>query len=56
MICIPCGYIYEKNEQAFSTLAEDWCCPDCGADIKCFAKIDASLPEQVETIIDASEL
>jgi len=52
---MPCGYIYEQNEPPFSDLAEDWCCPECGASIQSFAEIDESLPEQAETIIDASK-
>ncbi|HHA19589.1 MAG TPA: rubredoxin, partial [Methylophaga sp.] len=28
-ICIPCGYVYQGKE-SFESLAEEWCCPDCG--------------------------
>jgi len=46
-ICIPCGYIYQ-GEITFDELPEDWVCPDCGAAIKFFSEIDASLSEKSE--------
>ena len=33
--CIICGYIYdpaENNNVEFESLADDWTCPDCGAE------------------------
>jgi len=44
-ICIPCGYVYQGKE-SFESLAEEWCCPDCGASKQCFSEIDESLPEK----------
>jgi rubredoxin len=32
--CIVCGYIYDPGENSnisFSSLADDWVCPECGA-------------------------
>lgn len=55
MICIPCGYIYEQNEQPFSALTKDWCCPECGANLQSFAEIDESLPKQAKAVIDVSK-
>ncbi len=54
-ICIPCGYIY-KGELAFEFLADDWCCPDCGASMNSFQQIDVTIGNEAEQINGASEM
>lgn len=53
IICIRCGYIYERKAQ-FRSLTSTWCCPDCGGNIKSFAELDESLPEKTKLANDSS--